>query len=301
MACLPDNLDNRLPESPDRLARLLSALKENTAHWSLHETEPSKEPPESWAPHPPAYWQSLRAALANDEPYFHARDVRLGPHLLPSLAGAAGALAVALDATLKQAPHRSFAAVRPASHHASANEAMGFCILNLAAYAAERAKRLYNLKRIAILDWDAHHGNGTDEITKNDPSCLFISWHQDPYYPFTGANRGTLEGASRGENLSIAFPSGSQVDAYEKSYDTLVTPALRAFNPELIIISCGFDAHRLDPMSELSLESQDYRTLTERLLASTGAPILSILEGGYYVPALIESARFHLEALAVGE
>ncbi|MEM9158723.1 MAG: histone deacetylase [Verrucomicrobiota bacterium] len=286
------------PEAPSRVARLLASLKEEAGPWELQTIDKPLRNTDAWPPHPPHYWSELAKSIEANESYFHEPDTRIGPSTFELLAAAAGTVSEALKCALTTEQKRVFAAVRPASHHASADRAMGFCLLNLAAFAAYRARERFNLKRIAILDIDAHHGNGTDSITQDDPSLLFISLHQHPYYPFTGEARGSLETATKGQNLSIEMPASAGLQSYQHAFVQTILPAIKAFEAELLILSTGFDAHTLDPMSELSLESEDFGYLTRETRNAIDCPILSLLEGGYYIPALIDSAKSHLRALA---
>lgn len=286
------------PEAPSRIARLLASLERDPGPWEVRHAKTLLENKDTWQPHRPKYWDELTAAIEAKAGYFHERDVRVGPYIFDLLSSAAGAVDEALSCALTSKQTRVFAAVRPAGHHASADRAMGFCILNLAAFAAYRAQNRFGSQRIAILDIDAHHGNGTNSITQDNASILFISLHQHPYYPFTGDALGTVADAADGQNLSIPIPSRATLKNYEQAFTETVLPALTAFEPECLILSSGFDAHRLDPMSELSLESSDFGTLTQAIRNALSCPILSILEGGYYIPALIDSVKHHLRALA---
>ncbi len=208
---------------------------------------------------------------------------------------AAGAAIAGVHAVLGGSAGAAFCAVRPPGHHAEADEPMGFCIFNNVAIAARYAQRHHDIRRVAILDWDVHHGNGTQHIFEDDPSVLFISLHQYPYYPGSGANTERGRGEGEGYTINIPFPAGTGEAAYLKAFQDEVLPALKSFDPGLLLISAGFDAHRDDPLGSIELTEESFGKLTT--LVRDVAPIVSVLEGGYNLPALTASVREHLRAL----
>jgi len=207
---------------------------------------------------------------------------------------AAGGAIAACRAVLDNQFDNAFCATRPPGHHAEGDRAMGFCLFNNVAVAAYWLRNVAGLKRIAILDWDVHHGNGTQHSTYNDPSIYYISLHQFPHYPGTG------RAEERGEantNLNILMPPGTPAEAWLDAVEKAVLPELDSFDPDFLLISCGFDAHRLDPLSEQNLEASDYARLTRMTKNVANGRRVSLLEGGYNLEALGESALAHFTAL----
>ncbi len=207
---------------------------------------------------------------------------------------AAGAGVAGIDALLNGRFQRVFAAVRPPGHHATRREAMGFCLFNNIAVAA-RAALARGIQRLAIVDFDVHHGNGTQDIFATESRVMYVSSHQSPLYPGTGRN--SEEGV--GNVVNIELPPGTGSMHFREMYRERALPALRAFQPELILVSAGFDGHRLDPLANLNLVAEDYAWITRELLAlpSVKGRMLSMLEGGYSLTALYECTRAHVRAL----
>ena len=224
-------------------------------------------------------------------------DTVMSPASVEAALHAAGAVCAAVDDAIAGRHQRSFCAVRPPGHHATPTAAMGFCLFNSVAVGAAQALAVDGLVRVAIVDFDVHHGNGTQDIFCNDPRVLYASSHQSPLYPGTGA-RGA-EGS--GNIVNVPLPPGAGSYEFRDAYERIVLPALASFAPELVMISAGFDAHRLDPLANLNLDADDYVWITERLveLAERHAQgrIVSSLEGGYNLNALRESVASHVAAL----
>lgn len=195
----------------------------------------------------------------------------------------------------------AFCAVRPPGHHAEPGRAMGFCIFNNIAIAAADLIQNGGLKKVAIVDWDIHHGNGTERMFVNDDTVLYISLHQFPHYPGTGAAEMTGMGRGTGYTLNIPMGSGARDDDYIDAFNTKVLPAIDKFGPEFILISAGFDGHMSDPLSGTMLSSRLFGRMTEMLKESADrhchGRIVSVLEGGYHLDALAESVEEHLKAL----
>jgi acetoin utilization deacetylase AcuC-like enzyme len=211
---------------------------------------------------------------------------------------AAGAVTAAVDAVLAGEDDIAFCAVRPPGHHAEPEAAMGFCIFNNVAIGALHALDAHNLKRVAVVDFDVHHGNGTQTVAEKDARVLFCSTHQSPLYPGTGA----ADEHGRDHNVVNApLPAGAGSAAWRAAVETKILPALDAFAPELIFVSAGFDAHRADPLAGMALEDEDFawagQTLRQASLRHCKGKLVSTLEGGYDLPALARSAAAYLGAL----
>jgi acetoin utilization deacetylase AcuC-like enzyme len=214
---------------------------------------------------------------------------------------AAGAAIDAVDRVLKGEDTRAFCAIRPPGHHALAKEPMGFCLMNNVAIAAKHAIAEHQLDRVLIIDFDVHHGNGTQDVFYSDPSVLFLSIHRSPFYPGTGdANEtGTGPGLGTKKNLPIQYGTARKaiIERFERGCDEIT----RAYRPQLVLLSAGFDAHRADPIGDLGLEQEDYRSLTDIVVqaskVSSQSRVISLLEGGYNLEWLPRCVETHLESL----
>jgi acetoin utilization deacetylase AcuC-like enzyme len=212
---------------------------------------------------------------------------------------AAGAVLEAIDALEAGECEVAFSAGRPPGHHAVRDRAMGFCLFNNAAVGAARLAAAG--KRVAILDWDVHHGNGTQDIFYDDPRVLYVSTHESPLYPGTGHLREIGDGDGYGANVNLPFPAGTAGDTYRQAFDEVVIPIVERFRPTWLIISAGFDAHRDDPLAGLGLTSADYADMALRLQGLVDARrLLVVLEGGYHLEALTYSTGATLSALIGG-
>ena len=221
----------------------------------------------------------------------------MSPASLDATVHAAGAICAAIDAVMTAQPRRAFCAVRPPGHHSTRDQAMGFCLFNQIAVGARHALAVHSLARLAVVDFDVHHGNGTQSIFAADPRVLFVSSHQSPLYPGTGASSET--GVGNVVNGELSAGSGSE--EFRRLWQQRLLPAIDDFKPELILISAGFDAHHLDPLADLNLGSVDYYWITKQLtgLADEHAQgrVVSALEGGYSLTALREGSVAHVGAL----
>lgn len=222
-------------------------------------------------------------------------DTSMNPHTLAAALRAAGSVIHAVDLVLAGNSNRAFCCVRPPGHHAEHQRAMGFCIFNNIAAGAAYAIASHGIKRIAIVDFDVHHGNGTEDIFKDNTNVLLCSSFQHPFYPYTGAD------THSSHIINVPLAAGTDGKAYREVVENKLLPELTAFKPELIMISAGFDAHADDPLADLCLQAEDYAWITAKLveIASEHARgrIISVLEGGYSLKALASSSVAHCQAL----
>jgi acetoin utilization deacetylase AcuC-like enzyme len=224
------------------------------------------------------------------------RGLQLGPdtYVLPQSFGVArlstGAAVRGVDAVMKGEAENALVAVRPPGHHAIPSTGMGFCLLGNVAIAARHAQNTFGLKRVLIVDYDVHHGNGTQDIFYEDPSVLFISTHQYPWYPGTGAVSETGKGDGAGFTLNVPLQAGVGNQGYGRVFEEIVWPAARRFKPELILVSAGFDAHWADPLGQMRLDLNGYTTLSKELIKMArelcGGKIVFVMEGGYNLQSL---------------
>jgi len=214
---------------------------------------------------------------------------------------ATGAVLAAVDAVMDGEVSRAFCAVRPPGHHASSARGMGFCIFNHVAIAARYLQSHHGLHRIAIVDWDVHHGNGTEAIFSEDPEVLYISLHEEGMYPYTGAASEQGQGEGRGMTLNLPLPFNSTGAVALAAWDEFIAPAIESFEPEFMLISCGFDALATDPIGGLRWEPATFTALTQRAVALArkwcGGRLVSVLEGGYDPEGLATAALAHVAAL----
>jgi acetoin utilization deacetylase AcuC-like enzyme len=220
-----------------------------------------------------------------------------------ALRAAGGAVAL-VEALLVDGEPCGVSALRPPGHHAEAARAMGFCFFNNVAVAAEHARATQGIDRVLILDWDVHHGNGTNDIFHADPGVLFCSIHEWPLYPGTGAATDVGSGAGEGYTVNLPVPSRSGDAAYGSLVEHVVAPLIRAWKPELVLVSAGFDAHRLDPLATCTVSEDGFVSMTaslRRAAADAGAPIGLVLEGGYAVEALAGSMAALVPVLGAPE
>ncbi len=297
-ACLEHRTGDYHPECPERLRAVLQALEQPRFADLLREEAPLATREQLLRVHPASHIDAL-GAIHPEGDSLVAIDpdtmVSAGTHAA-ALRAAGGAVA-GVDAVMDGWAKAAFVAVRPPGHHAEPNRAMGFCLFNNAAIAAQHA-RARGAARVAVVDFDVHHGNGTQAAFYHDATLFYASSHQSPCYPGTGepGERGIADNIL---NVPLAPRSGSE--AFRAAWEGRLLPALQAFQPELLIISAGFDAHKADPLAELRVETADFAWLTERLLAAADVHcpgrLVSVLEGGYDLTALAHSAAAHVDAL----
>jgi len=252
--------------------------------------------------HSPELLELVQDAAATGGGHLDA-DTVVCPDSLAAARAAAGAAANAVDAVLKGDDSTAFCLVRPPGHHATPTRSMGFCLFNTVALAARRALDEHHLTRILIVDWDVHHGNGTQDIFYAEPRVQFFSIHRygHGFYPGTGAHNETGTGPGLGHTTNVPLPFGTPRPDYVAAYTAALEKCADRMRPELVLVSAGFDAHRLDPIGSLGLESEDYDALTVRVLdvarVHAHGRIVSCLEGGYNLNALAESVQIHLQVL----
>lgn len=299
----PDFLEHDMgpghPESPDRLRAIVAHLEAAGVLNRLVRIEP-RAASDEWITlvHTPAYVAKLKARAPVTGRVSLDPDTALSPGSMPAAYLAAGGALAAADAIMAGEVEHAFCAVRPPGHHAEADRAMGFCLFNNVAIAAKYVQRRHGVGRVLIVDWDVHHGNGTQHAFYDDPAVLFFSTHQFPHYPGTG--RASERGIGTAEGLTVNVPMDpGQGDAeYCEIFEQVLQPAADAFKPEFVLISAGFDAHRDDPLAGMALTEDGYGRLTELVcgLARRHARgrVLSCLEGGYNLKALARSIERHL-------
>ena len=248
------------------------------------------------------YIRRAQTACASNAPFIDTADVAISEASCDIALLAAGGALMLGDAVASGAADNGFALLRPPGHHAEQSAAMGFCLFNNVAILARHLQHEHGMDKIAILDWDVHHGNGTQHSFENDPSVLYASLHQYPYYPGTGAASETGIGAGAGTIVNCPMPAGATDTAYERAFMERVIPAFELFRPECIILSAGFDAHRDDPLADVQLSTQMFAWMTERMLELAdhfcAGRLVSVLEGGYDLKRLGECVTAHVAELA---
>jgi acetoin utilization deacetylase AcuC-like enzyme len=254
------------------------------------------------AVHPRAYVESIRAVSEAGGGSFDPDTVASAGSYEAALHAAGGACAM-VEALAGGEARVGFCGLRPPGHHAEPEVAMGFCLFNNVAIAARHALDSLGLERVFVLDWDVHHGNGTNDVFHSNPHVLFASIHQWPLYPGTGPLTDAGSGAGRGYTVNLPVPPGSGEDVWLSLVEHVAVPVALAFEPELVLVSAGFDAHRADPLAECTLEVESFAQMALRVRAlgeRLGAPVGAVLEGGYDLTALAGSTAATLEALAHG-
>jgi len=291
------------PETADRLRSILTCLekagllKKCTAGTYKPLTEDAVG-----ELHDPNLVTAVNQLAAHGGGYIDA-DTVVSPDSYHVALAAAGTCVAAVDAVLKGDDRTASCLVRPPGHHATPRRAMGFCLFNNIALAVHHARKAHGLTRVLIVDWDVHHGNGTQDIFYEDPEVLFYSIHRygRGFYPGTGAAEETGRGKGEGYTLNVPVKFGTPRKDYHDLFTKALEKAADRIKPELVLISAGFDAHKDDPIGSLGLETEDFTTLTEQVLevakAHSKGRVVSCLEGGYNLDALAESVQTHLEEL----
>ena len=286
------------PERPDRIRAIEQVLGESRFDKLVREQAPEGTLDSVTLCHSEHYISELRHIAPQSGLIYLDADTSMSPGTWEAAMRGVGGAVAATDAVMSGTHDNAFVAMRPPGHHAEISRPMGFCFFDHAAIAARHAQRKYGIARAAVVDFDVHHGNGTQDIFWSDPTVMYCSTHQMPLFPGTGAR------GERGEhdtivNAPLAPEDGSA--KFRAAFENTILPQLQKFSPELIIVSAGFDAHFRDPLAQINLRAEDYGWVTRKLMdvadASAAGRIVSVLEGGYDLQGLKESAAAHVTAL----
>lgn len=290
------------PERSDRLRSITQHLQRTGLWVELHHPLIDKTN-EEWIlkVHTSQHWKFVKESCARGIEILDQGDTHVCPKSYDVALLAAGGVLVGVDAMITGILRNVFCAVRPPGHHAESSAVMGFCLFNNVAIAARYAQEKYGVEKVAIVDWDVHHGNGTQEIFYEDPSVFYISTHQYPFYPGTGARTETGSGKGKGYTLNCPMRANSGEKEYMEAFTKEIVPALETYKPDLLIISAGFDAHKDDPLANINLTEETFGKLTilmqEIAEKHCNGRIVSVLEGGYNLQALARSVEIHLREL----
>ncbi|MBV9636283.1 MAG: histone deacetylase family protein [Methylobacteriaceae bacterium] len=301
-ACLAHEMGPGHPERPDRLRAIEAILEDERFQGLIREQAPRAPGRAILRVHPEDYVAALEAAVPAKGLTWLDADTAMGPGTWEASLRAAGGAVAAVDEVMGSKAANAFVAVRPPGHHAERATAMGFCFLNNAAIAARHAQAEHGAERVAILDFDVHHGNGAQDIFWSDATVMYASTHQMPLYPGTG---GVHERGEHETIINAPLAPGDGGEQFRAAMETLILPRLEAFRPDLMIISAGFDAHQRDPLGNLNLTEADYAWATGKVMDIAGrharGRVVSVLEGGYDLAGLSRSAAAHVQTLMEGD
>jgi acetoin utilization deacetylase AcuC-like enzyme len=285
------------PECADRLRCIEKALAMPEFSSLIRQSPPLGTEQQIRLIHPQSYIDSIVEAIPKQGMHYLDHDTVLSPGSKQAAFRAVGAVCDAVDNVLTGKADNAFCAVRPPGHHAEPDMAMGFCLFNNIAIAASYARQCYKLERVAIVDFDVHHGNGTQAAFYDQPNVLYISSHEMPHYPGTGYPTET----GVGNIINVPLAPGASGIEFRHKYSSVILPALKKFRPDLLLISAGFDAHKDDPLSSIMLVEDDFKWITQQLTAIAesccNGRIISALEGGYNLKALGASVAIHVKSL----
>ena len=300
-ACLEHDTGAGHPERPDRLRAIEQILQDEKFQALAREQAPRASAEVIALCHPMDYVEAIQNAAPDSGMVHLDADTAMSPGSLEAALRAAGGGVRAVDEVMAGKVRNAFVAVRPPGHHAETARPMGFCLFNSAAIAARYAQKKHGAERVSIVDFDVHHGNGSQDIFWADKNVMYCSTHEMPLYPGTGAT------GERGEFDNIVnapLSAGDGGDAFRQAFETTILPRLRAFKPDFLVISAGFDAHTRDPLANLNLVEADYTWVTQKLMdiadQSAKGRIVSMLEGGYDLQGLSRSVAAHVTALMRG-
>jgi acetoin utilization deacetylase AcuC-like enzyme len=290
------------PESADRFSAILNRLEASGLFRDLAPLpHRSASNDELAMVHTPQYIELVQREVIEPRDMLSTGDTVISTGSLVAARVAAGAVMSAVEAVFTRTVLNAFCAIRPPGHHASANRGMGFCLFNNVALGAKYAQQVYGAERILIADWDVHHGNGTQDIFYEDGSVLFFSAHQSPWYPGTGASRERGEGAGEGFTINCPVPAHSGREEILEAFQEVLLPAAEKFQPDLVLISAGFDSRIGDPLGQLRLTDRDFADLTTIMTDIAGhycdGRLVSVLEGGYNLEGLARASEAHIRAL----
>src|SRR5215213_6878508 len=286
------------PERQDRMRAIENALEDECFAWLIREQAVEAARETVALVHPEPYIQSIIDAVPLEGLVAIDEDTSMSPGTLDAALRTAGAATQAVDEVMTGQVRNAFSSMRPPGHHAERAKAMGFCFFNNAAIAARHAQKAHGAERVAIVDWDVHHGNGSQDIFWSDGSVMYCSTHQMPLYPGTGA---VSERGDRDTIVNAPLRPGDGSEIFRNAIQAAILPRLEAFRPDLIVISAGFDAHMRDPLANINLTEADFGWATKKLMDAADrharGRIVSLLEGGYDLEGLARSVEAHLDAL----
>jgi acetoin utilization deacetylase AcuC-like enzyme len=289
------------PERADRLRAVEQALEDERFAALVRETAPLGTLDQVALCHPRAFAEAVIAASPKSGLVQIDPDTLMSPGTIEAVLRGVGGAVHAVDEVMSGRAGNAFSAMRPPGHHAESVKAMGFCFFNSAAIAARHAQKAHGAERVAVIDWDVHHGNGTQEIFWDDASVLYASTHEMPLYPGTGA---PSERGQHGTIVNAPLRGGEGSDEFRDAFESALLPRIDAFQPDLIVISAGFDAHWRDPLANLNLKETDFAWATQKLMEIAdrhcAGRVVSVLEGGYDLEGLAKSSAAHVTALMRG-